>query len=372
MAERLADGRSVVDELIGDRAEDWDLAGELPISMLRELGRRGVLCAQVPPDHGGLGLSSLDNGELTAHTGALCGSVRSVQTSHGMAAWTISRLGDRDQRDTYLPMLTSGSVAAVGFTEPDAGSDLSALSTTVEIDRDEIVVSGRKVWVTSAGYADLILVVGRIGADAAVVVVPRNTPGVRVEPIPDAFGCRAAGHADVRLDEVRLPAGALLGGGGQPLMTVITTALTYGRMSVAWGCVGMLRACLRECTAYAAARSQFGKPLAEHQLVAGRLADLLVAEQVSTRMCEHASRCWDSGDPDLVTTAVLAKHVSSSNAAQAAASAMQLLASRSARDGSIVARAYRDAKLMEIIEGTSEICRLLLARHAMDTAGKHL
>lgn len=366
-ADQLANACALVSELIGDRADAWDVAGELPVPMLRELGGRGVLCAQVPPEHGGLGLSSLDNGALTAHTGTLCSSVRSVMTSHGMAAWTIGRLGDRDQRREYLPMLTSGSLAALGFSEPDAGSDLSGIETCIEPDGDEVVVTGRKVWITAAGYADVILVVGRFGADAAVVVVPRTAPGVRVQRVAHPVGCRAAGHAEVILDSVRLPAGSVLGGGGQSLAMLVTTALTYGRMSVAWGCVGILRACLRESTAHAGSRKQFGTPLAEHQLVARRLAELLVAEQVSTLTCEHASLRWDARDPDLAVTAVLAKHVSSGHAAQGAASAMQLLASAAAHDGTVIARAYRDAKLMEIIEGTTEICQVLLAQHAMTT-----
>ncbi|CDR05506.1 acyl-CoA dehydrogenase family protein [Streptomyces iranensis] len=371
MVERLAGARTLVGELVGDRADAWDLAGELPLAVLRELGGLGALCAQVPPEYGGLGLSSLDNGELTAHTGSLCSSVRSVQTSQGMAAWTIARLGTAEQRRACLTELTSGGLAAMAFSEPDAGSDLSAIETRIEPDGDEVVVTGRKVWVTAAAYADLIVVVGRFGPDAAVVVVPATAPGVHVERVPDPVGCRAAGHADVRLDSVRLPAGAVLGGGGQALSMVVTTALTYGRMSVAWGCVGILRACLRESTAHARSRSQFGRPLAEHQLVARRLAELLVAERVATTTCEHASGCWDSGDPDLAVQAVLAKHVSSGNAARGAASAVQMLASRAAQDGTPVARAYRDAKLMEIIEGTTEICQIVLAQHAMATAGRN-
>ncbi|MBZ6227478.1 acyl-CoA dehydrogenase family protein [Streptomyces olivaceus] len=365
MVEHLADAQALVGELVGDRANSWDLAGELPLAMLRELGSRGALCAQVSPEYGGLGLSSLGNGELTAHTGSLCSSVRSVQTSQGMAAWAISRLGTTEQQRAYLTELTGGGLAAMAFSEPDAGSDLSAIETRIEPDGDEVVVTGRKVWVTAAAYADLIVAVGRFGSDAAVVVIPATTRGVHVERVPNPAGCRAAGHADVRFDSVRLPASAVLGGGGQSLSMVITTALTYGRMSVAWGCVGILRACLRESTAHARSRSQFDKPLAEHQLVARRLAELLVSEQVATRTCEHASGCWDSGDPGLAVQAVLAKHVSSGNAAQGTASAVQILASRAAQDGTPVARAYRDAKLMEIIEGTTEICQIVLAQHAM-------
>jgi methoxymalonate biosynthesis protein len=368
VAEPLAAGYELADRLIGDRADKWDLAGEVPVDVLRELGTRGLLCGQVAEAHGGLGLSSRDNGEFTAHVGSRCSSVRSVMTSQGMAAWTIQRLASAPQAGRLLPELTGGKLAAVGFSEPDAGSDLAAMATTIEPDGDSVVLDGHKVWVTGAAYADLLVVFGRAEGGAAAVVVPADAPGVRVERVADPLGCRAAGHANVRFDGVRLPASAVLGGAGLPLPLLVTTALAYGRMSVAWGCVGILRACRTAAARHAATRSQFGKPLAEHQLVARRLAELYVAEQSAARACEHASAAWDAGSPDMVVATVLAKHVGATSAAEAAASAVQVLASAAGHDGHVVARAYRDAKLMEIIEGSNEMCQLILAQHAVATA----
>ncbi|MEU9080480.1 acyl-CoA dehydrogenase family protein [Kitasatospora sp. NPDC048538] len=368
MADPLAIAAATVRDRIGDRAGGWDLAGVLPLPLLRELGAAGVLCAQLPEAFGGLGLSSLQNGELTAATGRLCSSVRSVQTSQGMAAWTVQRFGLPEQQRAWLPDLASGRLAAVGFSETGAGSDLAAMATTVRRSGDELVVDGHKRWMTAARYADLLVVFGRYEDGAAAVLVPADAPGVHVEPVADPMGCRAAGHADVRLDGVRLPAGRLLGGSALPLPLLVTTALAYGRMSVAWGCVGILRACLEAASRHAATREQFGQPIGRHQLVAGHLADLLVAEQVATRVCEHASRCWDAGSAEQVIATVLAKQVASEQAARAAATAVQVLASAGARDGGVAARAYRDAKLMEIIEGSSELCRLLLADHALAVA----
>lgn len=361
----MTERNALVSDLVAGRADEWDRAGLLPADMLRKLGENGLLCAQVPTRHGGLGLSSRENGEFTAHVGSLCSSLRSVMTSQGMAAWTIQRLGRRHQRESLLPQLATGTLAAVGFSERQAGSDLSAIETTITSDGDTVVVDGRKVWVTAAHYADLIVVFGRYGDGAAAAVVPADAPGVHIERISDPLGCRAAGHSDVRLDGVRLPLENILGGAGGALPLLVTSALAYGRMSVAWGCVGILAACLTAATGHAATREQFGKPLSEHQLIAGHVADLYVAEQTARRACEHASRCWDEGSAEMVTAAVLAKHISATQAAGASATAVQVLASAGARDGHVVARAYRDAKLMEIIEGSSELCRLLLAQHAL-------
>lgn len=365
MIEPLTDERAFIAELVGDQPRVWDLAGELPLELLRKVGGRGLLCAEVPPAYGGRGASSRQNGEFTAYVGSLCSSLRSIMTSQGMAAWTIQRVGDRAQRRRYLADLTSGQLAAVAFSEPGAGSDLAAMQTQVTVSGESVSVDGQKVWTTGARYADFLLVLGKLGDGAAFVMVPASAPGVRVERVPDPMGCRAAGHSNVRLDNVTLPVSCVLGGGGQSLPLLFTTALSYGRMSVAWGCVGIIRACLNAATSHARHREQSGQALAKHQLIARHLAELLTAEQVSVKVCEHASECWDSSSPDMIIAAVLAKYASSGHAARSAATAVQVLASAGAQDGHVVARAYRDAKLMELIEGSNEICQLILAEHAL-------
>ncbi|MEV0263457.1 acyl-CoA dehydrogenase family protein [Streptomyces sp. NPDC050617] len=381
MGDVVSEAAARVTAAVGDRAGEWDRSGLLPVDLLRELGAAGRLCAEVPAEYGGWGLSSWLSGEYTAHVGSLCSSLRSVLTSQGMAAWTVQRFGTPRQRADWLPGLTGGRLAAVGFSEPDAGSDLAAMTTVIRRDGDSVVIDGRKKWVTAASYADVLVIFGRYadgsdgsdGSDgdvAAAVLVPADTPGVEVRRIADPLGCRAAGHADIALDAVRLPAESVLGGYGLPLPLLVTTALAYGRMSVAWGCVGILRGCLAAAAGHAAVREQFGKPIARHQLVARHLAELYTAEQVATRVCEHASRCWDEGSPDQVVATVLAKRVSSAQAAAGASSAVQVLASAGSRDGHPVARAYRDAKLMEIIEGSTELCQVLLADHAVSARGR--
>jgi len=368
VSESRAELRAIVDALVGDCAASWDLVGQLPNEVLRKLGSNGLLCAEVPKKYGGLGLGSQDGGAFTAYVGSLSSSLRSVMTSQGMVAWTIQRMGTQQQRYEYLRRLTGGELASVAFSEPEAGSDLSTMETEIRWDGDEVVVDGKKVWTTAALYADLIVVVGVQGQAGAAVVVPAGAAGVTVERVVNPSGCRAAGHANLRFESVRLPADAVLGGGGQPLSWLFTTALAYGRISVAWGCVGILRACLSAAATHAATRRQFGKPLAEHQLIAHHLAELYTAEQAATRACEHASRCWDAGSPELVVATVLAKYVSARGAARGAAAAAQIMGSAGAQDGHVVARAYRDAKLMEIIEGSNEICQLILAQHAVTTA----
>jgi alkylation response protein AidB-like acyl-CoA dehydrogenase len=363
--------RAAVGDLVGARPAAWDVAGELPIELLRKLGGMGLLCAEVPQSFGGLGATGHDNGEFTAYVGSLDSSLRSIMTSQGIAAAAVRRFGDREQRKHYLAELTGGKLAAVGFSEPGAGSELAGMGTRLTAagpaESDGFILSGRKMWVTGAGYADHLMIVALHGEAAAAVMVPTDAPGLRIEKIPDPLGCRAAGHCDVYFDDVRLPAAAVLGGGGQSLQLLFTTALSYGRMSIAWGCVGILRACLQAASAHAKKRAQAGRVLAEHQLVQRHLAELLVAERSATAVCEQASRAWDANSAEMVVSAVLAKHFAAGSAARGAASAVQVLASAGAQDGHVVARAFRDAKCMELIEGTNEICQLVLAQHALSS-----
>ncbi|GLY15234.1 acyl-CoA dehydrogenase [Kineosporia sp. NBRC 101677] len=354
-----------VEDWVAGQAGQWDLDGRLPVALLRRMSAAGALCTQVPRQYGGRGATSSANGEFTARVGAQCSSLRSVLTSQGMAAWVIERLGSEDQRGEWLPRLSGGALAAVAFSEAQAGSDLSAISTTIRTDGHEVVIEGDKLWTTAATYADMIVVIGRHQDGAAAVVVPADAPGVSLRPVPAPSGCRAAGHADVSLRGVRLPASAVLGGGDQALPMLITTALASGRLSVAWGCVGILRACLASASAHAATREQFGRTLGQHQLVAGHLADLLVAERSATWACQEASRRWDDRSPDLVIATVLAKQVAATRATHGSALAAQVLGSAGAQDGHVVSRAHRDARLMELIEGTTEICRTLLAGHVL-------
>ncbi|CAM4470237.1 Glutaryl-CoA dehydrogenase [Mycobacterium basiliense] len=365
ISEVLAEECNFFDDLIGCRASEWDEQARIPTEVVRRAAESGLLCPQVPVAVGGRGFDSLHTGELAAHVGSRCSSLRSVMTSQGMAAWAIQRLGNKNQRNVFLPQLSGGKVAAVGFTEPNAGSNLSGISTSISCDGDVATVNGHKKWVTGSVYADFIVVFGRIGDGAAAIIVPTSAPGVRLEAITDGLGCRAAGHADIYLNDVRLPAENILGREPQSLPLITTIALQYGRISVAWGCVGILRACLDQAAGHARARRQSEKALVEHQLIKRYLAEIFVLEQTAAHLCEEASRAWDSAMPDLAMKVVLAKHVSSQNATKGAAMAVQILASAGAHSGDLVARAYRDSKLMEIIEGSTEISQLILSDYVM-------
>ncbi|MGW0732406.1 acyl-CoA dehydrogenase family protein [Streptomyces sp. NPDC002851] len=210
-AEGMDRAAAAATALIGDQADAWERDGRLPPEVLSGLGAPGGgLCAQLPVKYGGIGLTSADNSELTARVGELSSSVRSLMTSQGMAAWTVERLGSEQQQAGLLRELCSGAIAGIAFSEPQAGSDLSAMRTTLRAVGGSVVVDGEKVWVTAGSYADHIVVFGRGTDGTGVVVVPTDARGVTIEPVSDPMGCRAAGHAHVRMAAVRLPVDLLL------------------------------------------------------------------------------------------------------------------------------------------------------------------
>ncbi|OXM58512.1 acyl-CoA dehydrogenase [Amycolatopsis thailandensis] len=358
--------------LLADAAPgQWDRAGTIPADLLATLARSGLFCAEVAAEYGGLGADAGENGELTAAAGIVCGSLRSVFTAHGMAAAAVRLFGDAGQRAHYLSLFAkTGSVAAVAFTEPGSGSDLAAMSTEITTGPDSVTVAGEKRWVTAGTYAGHLVVFGRCGDGGAAVVVPADAKGVTITATGTPLGFRAAGHAHVSLRSVELPRTALLAHSERaPLNHLAGRTLTYGRLSVAWGGVGIARSCLAAAARHAVRRLQFGRPIARHQLVARHLAELRVAEHVATLACSRASSALDAREPDAAVAVVLAKHVAAREAVNAASRAVQVLASAGVEDSGPVARAYRDAKVLELIEGTNEICELMLAEDVVRAHG---
>ncbi|RSN45179.1 acyl-CoA dehydrogenase [Amycolatopsis sp. WAC 04197] len=359
-------------DLLGQaEPDDWDRAHAIPKDLLVGFARSGLLCAEVDEAYGGRGLTATRNGELTAAVGEVCGSLRSILTSQGMAASAVLHFGSAEQRAHYLPLLaTSGALGAVAFSEPEAGSDLSAMETEIAAKGDSVFVTGQKRWVTAGMYADHLVVFGRHGVGGAAVVVPADASGVTIEPTGTSMGFRASGHAVVSLDEVELPRSALLARSAQaPLSHLAGRTLVYGRLSVAWGGVGIVRACLAAAARHAIRRTQFGLPIARHQLVARRLAELRVAEHLATLACLRAGGSVDARSPAAVMDVVLAKHVAAREAVSASSHAMQVIASAGVKDDGLVARAYRDAKMLELIEGTNEMCELMIAEDAVRSHG---
>ncbi|RJQ77858.1 acyl-CoA dehydrogenase family protein [Amycolatopsis panacis] len=354
------------DEEIAPRANEFDRAEEIPAEVLRRVGELGLWAPFLPAEAGGAGLDLLGLGQVHAEIGRGCSSLRSLLTVHTMVSASVHRWGSDDQQARWLPALATGAVrGAFCLTEPDhSGSDATAAGTRAVAGDGHWILNGRKTWITGGRIAGLFLVFASSGTGMNAFLVPADRPGVRVTPVRHMLGTTASMLATVEFDEVRLGTEALLGPPGWAAGTVMTGALDLGRYSVACGSVGILRAALAACADYTSKRSAGGGLLRDLPAIRAKISDMVTARDAAWLLCEKAGRLKDAGDPATIMATWVAKYFASTAAARAASDAVQIHGANGCGPDYPVARLYRDAKVMEIIEGSTQIQELTIAGEA--------
>lgn len=351
--------RRFVDAEIRPQAARADAQGRLPADLPRRLGAAGLLL--------GAGLDAVELGLLHAEVGAACASTRSLLTVQGMVAGAIARWGSTAQRERWLGPLARGErVAAFALSEAEAGSDALALQCAAQAEDGGWRLMGSKAWTSFAQIADVFLVVARSGSELTAFLIGRDTPGLTLEALPAGLGLRAVMGADLRLGDCRIGADARLGGRGFGFAAVAAGALDFGRYSIACGAAGAAAECLSLALVHARERVQFGRPIGEHGAVQGLLARMLAAVQTARLQCARAGTLRQTGDPRAGAETLLAKYQATRALSAVAADAVQVLGARGCAAGHPAERHYRDAKVLEIIEGTTQIHEWLLAREALD------
>ncbi len=361
--------REFVDTFIAPYADEFDHAQEIPEAVLKQVAKRGYWGAALPTSVGGAGMDMVTLGVLHEEIGRGCSSLRSLLTVHTMVAVVLHRWGTSEARRRWLPGLASGDLrGAFCLTEPGAGSDLSAVSTTATREGDHFVLEGVKKWITAGQLADLFLVFARTGRGLSAFLVEADNPGVCRTAMTNVLGTRATMLAEVSFTRCRVPVGALIGAEGAGTI-VATGALDLGRYSVAAGCVGILQACLDASVDYTSEREQGGALLRDHQLVRRMVADMVTRLHAARSLCRQAGELKDNRDPATLMATWIAKYFASTSAMLAASDAVQLHGANGCGNGYSVHRYFRDAKVMEIIEGSSQIQQLTIAEHAYQDSG---
>ena len=357
--------RAFVDTYISPYADAYDRNGRVPEELLERMAAAGLWAPFLPPDVGGSGMSMVTLGEVHEEVGRGCSSVRSLLTVHTMVSWALQRWGSQAQREQWAPALCRGDVlAAFCLSEPGAGSDAAGIASTAVESGGGWVLNGVKKWITGGQRADLYLVFARTSASIGAFLVPRNAPGVRVRPIEDILGTRASMLAEVTFTDVELGPDALLGPSGFTAGMVLTGTLDLGRYSVAVGSVGIIQACLEACAAYASRRRVSGSALRDLPLIQAKLSDMVTDARAARLLCAEAGRLKDAGEASTIMATWVAKYFASTAAARHASEAVQLHGANGCSTDYPVARYYRDAKVMEIIEGSNEIQRMTIAGQA--------
>ncbi|MGW0249794.1 acyl-CoA dehydrogenase family protein [Nocardia goodfellowii] len=346
-------------------ADRWDHEEEIPRDLVDAFAAEGWFGALIPERYGGLAYDAVTFGLLNEELGAACSSVRSMLTVHSMVSHAVTRWGSSSLREQWLPRLATGSsVGAFCLSEPSSGSDAAALETIATRDGEGFRLTGVKKWITYGQRADVYLVFAACDGKPAAFLVERATPGVEVVPVHGMLGTKASMIAEVRLRDVKVPQTSLVGRVGFGVTAVATSALDVGRYSVAWGCVGILSAALRISLKHVRDRTSFGVPIAEHQLVQRMIADMATSHRASRLLCLEAGELKDAGDPRTIDATWTAKYFASCQAFRAAADVVQILGAQGCAQGHPANRLLRDAKIMEIIEGSTQIQQTYLARTA--------
>jgi hypothetical protein len=360
--ESQADFRAFVQAEIQPDADRADREERTSAQTIGRLAARGYLGALIPRAYGGCEMDSITFGLLNEALGRGCSSLRSLLTVQSMVAAAILRWGSSEQKRRWLPGLASGqTIAAFALSEPEVGSDARSITTTAQPVEQGYRLRGHKKWMTYGQIAHLFLVFARSGPGVSAFLVERETPGFQVTPLFGLLGTRASMVAELILEDCLVPAENALGGRGFGLASIASSALDTGRYSVAWGSVGIIRACLEDSLRYSSERRQFGVPLRQHQLIQRMLSEMITGLCAARLLCLQAGAAKEQGDPATVMQTWIAKYFASVRAVQAANDAVQIHGANGCSSEYSVQRYLRDARIMEIIEGSTQIQQITIA-----------
>ncbi|AXE77054.1 acyl-CoA dehydrogenase family protein [Streptomyces atratus] len=352
---------------VAPHAVEWDRAENIDKSIVKKLGSLGFLGLTVPEEYGGSGGDHLAYCLVTEELGRGDSSVRGiVSVSLGLVAKTIAAWGDEAQKRHWLPKLTAGeAIGCFGLTEPGTGSDAGNLTTKAVRDGDSYVINGSKMFITNGTWADVVLLFARTDdtpghKGISAFLLPTDTPGLSRRTIHGKLGLRGQATAEVVLEDVRVPASTLMGPQGKGF-SIAMSALAKGRMSVAAGCVGIAQAALDAAVGYAGEREQFGKSIASYQLVQELISDIAVDVDAARLLTWRVADLVDRGE-DFATAASKAKLFASEAAVRAANNALQVFGGYGYIDEYPVGKLLRDARVMTLYEGTSQIQKLIIGR----------
>ncbi|MDX2709514.1 acyl-CoA dehydrogenase family protein [Streptomyces sp. PA03-6a] len=348
-------------------AAAWDRAEGVDRGIVKKLGAVGFLGLTIPEEYGGSGGDHLAYCLVTEELGRGDSSVRGiVSVSLGLVAKSVAHWGTEEQKRAWLPRLASGeAVGCFGLTEPGTGSDAGSLTTRARREGGDYVINGAKMFITNGTWADVVLLFARTNdlpghKGVSAFLVPTGTPGLSRHEVHGKLGLRGQATAELVLEDVRVPASAMLGPEGKGF-SVAMSALAKGRMSVAAGCVGIAQAALDAAVGYAKDRVQFGKPIAAHQLVQELLADIALDVDAARLLTWRVADLIDRGRP-FAAESSKAKLFASEAAVRCANNALQVFGGYGYIDEYPVGKLLRDARVMTLYEGTSQIQKLLIGR----------
>lgn len=359
--------KSFAQQQIKPNASDWDRDGTFPKETLTQMGQLGFMGMLVSEEWGGSDTGNLAYVLALEEVAAADGATSTIMSVHNSVGCVpILKFGTDEQKERFLKPLAQGEmIGAFALTEPHTGSDAAAIKTRAVKDGDDYILNGAKQFITSGNNAGVIIVfavtdpsAGKKGISA--FLVPRETPGYEVIRVEEKLGLHASDTCQIALTDVRIHKSLMLGKEGEGLKTALAN-LEGGRIGIAAQAVGLARAALEEATRYAKERITFGKPIFEHQTIAFRLASMATEIEAARQLVHYAARLKEAGQPCL-NEASMAKLFASEMTERVCSSALQVFGGYGYLKDFPIERIYRDARICQIYEGTSDIQRLVIAR----------
>lgn len=360
--------RDFADSEVAPIAAEIDREHRTPVEVIPKLGELGLLGMFVPPEYGGAGMDSVSYVIAVEELARACATTSVMVEAHNsLAIWPILHCGTEAQKRAYLPLLASGEkMGAFGLTEPGAGTDVAAMTTSAVPDGDGYLLNGQKVFITGGGYADVFVVFARTSTEGpahkgiSAFIVDRALPGFEVGEGERKLGIRASSTPPLMFSDVRLSRDALLGAEGQGFEIAMRT-LDGGRIGIAAQALGIAQGAFEASVAYARERVQFGRPIGALQAIQWMLADMATEIEAGRMLTYQAAWLEEQGRPCSVAAAK-AKLYCGQLASRVAGMAIQIHGGNGYTEAYPVERAYRDAKITEIYEGTNEVQRLVIAK----------
>lgn len=358
--------REFLDREVVPHRTEWDRRESVDTAIVPELGKLGFFGLTFPDEYGGLGGDYVTYCLAMEELGRADSSIRGiVSVSAGLFGKSVLAAGTEEQKQAWLPRICSGeALGCFGLTEPDTGSDAGNLTTRARRDGSDYLISGQKIFITNGTWADVCIVFARTGGPGpkgvSAFLVPTDSPGFERREIKGKLGLRGQATAELFLTDVRVPESARLGAEGEGFRIAMQT-LDKGRVSVAAGCTGIVQGCLEEVVRYTTERRQFGRPIASFQLVQEIIAEISVDADAARLLTWRAADLVDRGE-SFGTAASKAKYYASEAAVRAANSGLQAFGGYGYIDEYPMQKYLRDARVMTLYEGTSQVQKLLIGR----------
>ncbi|EKO3864582.1 acyl-CoA dehydrogenase family protein [Vibrio harveyi] len=356
-------------ERLAPMAAEWDEKQIFPKDILREAGELGFLSLYTPEEQGGLGLSRLDASIIFEQLSMGCTSTTAFMTIHNMVTWMVASFATEEVKDVFCPKLITGEfLGSYCLTEPNAGSDAASLTTSATKQGDNYILNGGKTFISGAGDTDVLVVMARTGDAGAkgvsAFVVPADADGISYGRKEPKMGWNSQPTRAVTFDSVSIPASHLLGEEGQGFVFAMK-GLDGGRINIATCSVGTAQQALNQAAQYMQERKQFGKSLAQFQALQFKLADMATELVAARQLVRYAASKLDRGDPDATTYCAMAKRFATDVGFQVCDQALQLYGGYGYIKEYPMERYFRDVRVHQILEGTNEIMRLIIARRLL-------